>query len=620
MKNSVSLCLLTQGNGAVAEFAVSERLLRPGTKLPVGGENILLAGGFPSLDPDSGVPLSATLQLNSDLGQCSTEVLGRIAAAELMRVNEATFRSYLVEPDNRLCVLGCSAEGLRHFVDTYGGVLEIEPVLFTAQDRDFPSATAARLRGENGNYTLDYSLRSPIIAERCTYCGACGPACPEGCIDQWLHVDFSLCSSCKACEEVCPVDAIDIHGVEERSYNVPAVLFLDDAVPVECPQDTSGIFHQQNFDAFFATQFSCLVDEVVACDTSLCQYSGKHGMGCSLCLDACVHGAIKKTAAGLFVDAVRCEECGNCIGVCPTGAMEYRRFQDATFVSYIRSLEIDLGTTVVLGSEEVLHHLWWQRDRLHGPGTLFVEIPRVTTLSLFHLLFLYASGAGRIILLDEHPENLQSLQTQVALAASLIATYWEQQGRIVLTTPEHYVEIAASHEDSPIIKPVELSPDDNRRKNLTKILAFFADATGRTARIKKNRALPFAKVSCDSERCTQCYACLNECRIEALHTNQEQLALEYRPGLCVGCGVCLRVCPENALRIEYGALLDETFFGNAALAEAEPMRCKECGKVFGTRKSYERVMAILSQREDVDTAHFEHCDDCRVIRLFASAE
>ncbi|PID42196.1 MAG: hypothetical protein CR981_02655 [Proteobacteria bacterium] len=619
MKKNYSLCLLTQGRNGTPEFSVSPRELRSGTKFPVNAENVLLASGFPCLDPDSGFPLSPTLQLNSDLGQYSTEFLECIATTELMRVNEATFRSYLIEPDNRLCVIGCSAEGLRQFVDTYGGILEIEPILLTTQAPDFPSAITAELTGETGNYTLHYSLRSPVIPERCTYCGACGPACPEGCLDEWLHIDFTLCSLCKTCEEVCPVDAIDIHGVEERTDNVPAVLLLED-VSLECPEDTGGIYRQETLHEFFATQFPFQVDEVVTCNTSLCQYSGKHRTGCTLCLDACTHNAIQKTGTGLLIDSVRCEECGSCIGVCPTGAMQYRRLGDASFIAYFRSLQIEPGTTVVLGSENVLHHLWWHKEQLRGPQTLFVELPRVATMSLFHLLFLYACGAGRVLLLDTNPEEQSGLKTQVALASSLIAAYWQQQDRIILTTPVQYLQIAADHHPSPVIKPVTLSPNDNRRKNLNRVLAFFTDATGRTTRIKKNRALPFARISCDNERCTQCYACLNECRIEALHTNQEQLALEYRPGLCVGCGVCLRVCPENALQMKQGALLDETFFSNTVLAEAEPMRCKECGKIFGTKKSYERVMAILSQKEEVDTLHFEHCEDCRVIRLFAGAE
>jgi hypothetical protein len=68
-----------------------------------------------------------------------------------------------------------------------------------------------------------------------------------------------------------------------------------------------------------------------------------------------------------------------------------------------------------------------------------------------------------------------------------------------------------------------------------------------------------------------------------------------------------------------GATLDERFFTRETLAEAEPMACRKCGKVFGTRKSFDRVMEILTRRESVDTRHFEYCETCRVVNLFENA-
>ena len=76
------------------------------------------------------------------------------------------------------------------------------------------------------------------------------------------------------------------------------------------------------------------------------------------------------------------------------------------------------------------------------------------------------------------------------------------------------------------------------------------------------------------------------------------------------------VCPENALSISSVFTLDQTFFADRQMAAAEPMLCKKCGKVFGTKKAYERVMDILSKKESVDTSHFQYCDTCRVVKLF----
>ena len=94
------------------------------------------------------------------------------------------------------------------------------------------------------------------------------------------------------------------------------------------------------------------------------------------------------------------------------------------------------------------------------------------------------------------------------------------------------------------------------------------------------------------------------------------MLLQFREAFCVDCGICRSVCPEDALSLTGGALLGEASFQPVLLARAEPMTCRRCGKVFGTRKSFERVMAILAKREAVNTMHFEYCGQCRVVHIF----
>ena len=47
------------------------------------------------------------------------------------------------------------------------------------------------------------------------------------------------------------------------------------------------------------------------------------------------------------------------------------------------------------------------------------------------------------------------------------------------------------------------------------------------------------------------------------------------------------------------------------------MVCKECGKAFGTKKSYERVAAILARRQEAENGYLEYCETCRVAQIFA---
>jgi ferredoxin len=618
MKSNFSVCLLTHGSGSEPDFLVSEVNLRPGHGfVPNSQDTILLASGFSSLYPDAGFPLSPTLQLNHDLGNCSDEFLQRIARAEIAKVQETTFRSYTVEQDSRVCVISSSSEKLNVFLDNYGGILDIEPILVMGYNQDLPTATELAIEKDASGYRLEYSVRSPVNTERCTYCGACGPACPESCLNENLFLDYSVCTFCKECEKACVNGAIDVYGAEQRSMRTPAIVILD-GTEVALPADRSAIYTEKKLSAFLATQFSCQVDEVVTCDASTCQYSGQLGYGCQLCVDTCQYGAISKSSKGIQVDSLKCEECGGCVAVCPTGSMQYERFKDTTFTSYIASISITPGTTVVLGSEKALHKLWWSKPELNFDSVLFLEYNEIRALSLFHLLYLYASGAGRIVLLglDDELQKMEPLQRQVALAGSLLNTYCQVTTPVVITTLSQFL--------GQTIEPIayalsetlgELAPV-NRRENLAIVLQFLTEQSGRQARIKANVQLPFATIFCDEERCTQCYACLNNCRVQSLGASEDKLGLESRSALCVGCGICVRVCPEHALQMIPGATLDDKYFSRLSLAQAEPMACKKCGKVFGSRKSFERVMAILAKKETVNTSHFEYCETCRVVNLF----
>jgi NAD-dependent dihydropyrimidine dehydrogenase PreA subunit len=53
-------------------------------------------------------------------------------------------------------------------------------------------------------------------------------------------------------------------------------------------------------------------------------------------------------------------------------------------------------------------------------------------------------------------------------------------------------------------------------------------------------------ITIDKVRCTGCGVCLSLCPQEAIVL--EAAKAEIRPELCVGCGVCISACPERAIQ------------------------------------------------------------------------
>jgi MinD superfamily P-loop ATPase len=74
--------------------------------------------------------------------------------------------------------------------------------------------------------------------------------------------------------------------------------------------------------------------------------------------------------------------------------------------------------------------------------------------------------------------------------------------------------------------------------------------------LEKNNYFGAKEAIIDSSLCTKCNICKDVCRFDAINEN-----IDIVPMKCEGCGACVLVCPENAIRLE-DVKTGETYVSN----------------------------------------------------------
>jgi ferredoxin len=586
---------------------------------------VLLAGGFPSREPGSSVPLSPALELNCHLADLDNDTLTRIALAEEERLARSRVQNYVLKIEPRAAVISDNAEALSAFLDTWGGVLETMPLLFSEnQQADFTTVFSVDINpGRESECLVLARSRSPVDTERCTWCGKCGQACAEKCIDPWLNIDFTQCTFCGQCSDVCPEGAIDIHAVAETGFECQAVILVG-APPVSVGSSCRDMIFpaDRGMDRFFRRVGSYQVEERISLTSSLCQYISRLDLGCRHCLEQCAYGALSIGSGGIDVDHLKCTDCGNCVASCPTGSLQSEALRDTLFVDWLGRACTEPGFSLVMGSEDALMRLYWYCGDSQFANTVFMEHPSVNSLTMMHFLFLFAIGIRNVILLDDEKKVMDSTSARSLEAegtGEILNTLFGVENFVQHCSPRKIPELTPGSDTDILENRYSDFSFSSRRQKLVSVLEFLRDKAG-TDRVEFTGPAftTFGLIELDTEICTTCLACLNACMTGALASDPENFRLIHEPAKCVQCGACAATCPENALKLRPGLVLDDTFFKSSALIETEPMICRDCGAMFGTKESYRHVTAVLESRgmfaESADV--LQYCETCRARRIF----
>ncbi len=359
-------------------------------------------------------------------------------------------------------------------------------------------------------------------------------------------------------------------------------------------------------------------------EPSLCAHSRAEQVACTNCLDACPTSAISPAGDHVTIDPMICAGCGSCAALCPSGAMIYEAPQTDFLFSRVQTLArtyLNAGGTdphllaVDAHGSEMIRLL-----ARHGRGlpanVIPVEVSALNTFGHAEILAALAAGFSQVSLVPGPGTEREALDREMTLALAIAGP-----GRLhLLDTPDpDLLGDALYGAPNPAPWPTQVRPMGSRRqitRQAARALQPQADV------IPLPDTAPYGAVLVDTQACTLCLSCVSLCPSGALGDNPDLPQLRFQEDACLQCGLCAGVCPEDAITYEPRLDLTPQALEQSILNEEEPFACIDCGTLFGSRSTIERITEKLAAHSmyqgEGALRMIQMCDNCRVNAQFHS--
>ncbi|MEL6205665.1 MAG: 4Fe-4S binding protein [Pseudomonadota bacterium] len=359
----------------------------------------------------------------------------------------------------------------------------------------------------------------------------------------------------------------------------------------------------------------------------LCAHSRAGQPACSNCLDACPTGAISPAGDHVSIDPTICAGCGACAALCPSGAFTTEdpdfRFLCGRMSRMARAYTEAGGAAPrllvidrVFGAEMV--ELAARFGRGLPADVVPLDLERLSGFGHAEILAALTSGFAAVDVLLAPKADRDTLEREVTLAQALAGG--APIRLLDVADPDALPEALYSDEGpAPAADPI-LALGSRRQVARLAAKALNPDAT---EPLPLPATAPYGATLVDTEACTLCLACASLCPAGALGDNPEMPQLRFQEDACLQCGLCVNVCPENAITLEPRMDLSDAALSQRVLSEEEPFACIECGKLFGSRSTIEKITEKLAGKHAMFTGNdatklIQMCDDCRVRAQFHS--
>ena len=301
---------------------------------------------------------------------------------------------------------------------------------------------------------------------------------------------------------------------------------------------------------------------------------------CRLCVEVCPNKAISEN---WIIDSGKCTECGACIAVCPSEA-----FVDRTLVKlhdYLVTVD-----SVVLNCP------------LAAQRGFEIACLGILNRDLWILLMIMAAKKPVSILTGNCSECPDKRACELSVQTfKVVHADWPEHPPVkIVVCPDSGEE---SQNESSLSKPEVSISKESLRDVLGTLRRNGQESIGRfiptlmpemTSELKQftfrnwlveallstpEVEVPFLTLEA-AEKCTNCGVCVAICPENALEKQEVdgKITLSLEPRKCVQCKRCVEICIPKALSVKHQLLSVEHLSGKQLLHEGYPQFCSKCGK------------------------------------------
>ncbi len=372
--------------------------------------------------------------------------------------------------------------------------------------------------------------------------------------------------------------------------------------------------------------------QFVVMTASRCLHDWSHLESCRKCVDICPVAALSSENGMVVVDQYRCQGCGACALVCPSGTMQVPGLR-RELLSALEPFLHQLGSGDQVSIRVIFHDMncgeMVPPTRNHNGGRdLFFAVEEVGLIGPDVLLATLAHGAAGVALICDRTKAAsirEGLAGQMRLGAAIVEGLKLQANSLIFAERIDDLPDIPVREEAAVAAATGFTLDHDKR-TLTRLAAghLLPQKFAREPVIELPVGSPFGTIAVTAA-CSLCMACVGACPAGALLADGKTPRLVQIESRCHQCGACKVACPEKCISLQPRLLCDIDVAGPLrVLHEADPFKCVVCGETFASANMVGKMQEKLADHwmfsSDQQKSRLQMCRTCRTRDVFNTGD